>query len=142
MLRQQVRFVLTAFLLSPVADALAQAPQSSKAEVKPAATSTQERITVLGHKRHFFPAPMPDSNVAEPGGRSGFGPGSRLGIARIEGGPVGDQIHSGVSAGLAFPVAGIRGLDVTVTATGSRDSMAASGTNGAASTTAGLRLKF
>lgn len=103
------------------------------------AIGAQVRITVWGHKRHFFPAPMADHAVVEPSG-TGFGPGSRLGIATVEGGPIRDPVHEGVSTGLAFPVAGVCGLDVT--ATGSRDAMAASGTTGAASTTAGLRLKF
>ncbi|WP_428376547.1 hypothetical protein [Lichenicoccus sp.] len=125
---------------------MAQISQPARAATSPAAhqpaTAAQEQITVWGHRRHFFPAPMANTTVAEPGPRSGFGPGARLGIATVEGGPASDRIHNGVSAGIAIPVSGVRGLDFTLTATGSRDSMAASGTNGAAATTAGLRLKF
>ena len=102
---------------------------------------TQEQITVWGRRKLFFPAPMPD-NQSRPGSRTGFGPGSRLGIATVEGGPVHDQVHNGVAAGIAIPVAGVRNLDFMLAATGSRDAMAASGSNGAASATAGFRLKF
>ena len=114
-------------------------PLGSKAST----TSTQqEQITVWGRKKQFFSAPMADNQILEPQNGSGFGPGSKLGPATIEGGPVSDQIHSGVSAGIAIPVSGVKGLDFTVTATGSRDAMTASGTNGAASATTGFRLKF
>ena len=102
----------------------------------------QEQITVWGRKKRFFPAPMADNRILEPQSRSSFGPGSKLGPATIEGGPVSDQIHSGVSGGIAIPVSGVKGLDFTVTATGSQDAMTASGTNGTASATTGFRLKF
>ena len=109
---------------------------------KAATTITHEQITVWGRRKLFFPAPMPDNRLSEPGNRTGFGPGSKLGVATIEGGPMHDQVHNGVTAGLAVPVPGVRDLDFMLSATGSRDAMAASGTNAAASATAGLRLKF
>lgn len=105
-------------------------------------TATQGQITVWGHRRQFCPAPMADNRLVEPGTPSGFGPGYKLGLGTIEGGPVHDQIHNGVSAGIAIPTAVLPGLDFMLNATGSRDAMTASGTNGAASATAGFRLKF
>ena len=102
----------------------------------------QEQIQVWGHRWKFSLAPMPDGLVPEPGNRTSFGPGSRIGIVGIEGGPVRGAISDGVSAGLAVPVPGVRGLDLTASLAGTRDSLSPAGTTGAAAAVAGLRLKF
>lgn len=144
MLHHRVAILLTILLL-PAKPSLAEmgrpSPRHTASLPGQPANGIQDRITVWGRKRHFFPAPMANNAVVDPG-PTGLGPGSKLGIATIEGGPIRDAVHNGISAGIAIPVAGVRGLDFTVTETGSRDMMAASGTTGAASTTAGLRLKF
>ena len=102
----------------------------------------QEQIQVWGYRRKFSLAPVPDGRLLEPGAQAGFGPGSRLGIVRIEGGPVHDAISDGVSAGLAIPVPGVKGLDVTASLGATRDSLSPAGTTGAAAAVAGFRLKF
>ena len=102
----------------------------------------QEQITVWGHRGKFSAAPTPDSRFLEPDAPIGFGPGSRLGSATVEGGPIHGAISDGVSAGVAIPVAGVEGLDFTASLAGTRDGLSPSGTTGAASALAGLRLKF
>ena len=148
MVRHWTPALLTFLLLWTPGKAVAGTSHSSHAVItqpsvrKATTTITHEQITVWGRQKLFFPAPLPNNNLSERGNQTGFGPGSKLGIATIEGGPVYDQVHNGVTAGIAIPVPGVRDLDFTLAATGSRDAMAASGINGAASATAGLRLKF
>ena len=102
----------------------------------------QEQIQVWGHRRTFSLAPVPDGRLFEPGTQAGFGPGSRLGIVGIEGGPVHAAISDGVSVGLAGPVPGLKGLDFTASLSGTRDSLSPAGTTGAAAAVAGFRLRF
>ena len=102
----------------------------------------QEQIQVWGHRQTFLLAPVPDGRLLEPGAQAGFGPGSRLGVVRIEGGPVHGAISDGVSAGLAVPVPGLKGLDFTASLAGTRDSLSPAGTTGAAAAVAGFRLRF
>ena len=102
----------------------------------------QEWIQVWGHRRKFSLAPTPDGRMLEPGNRTSFGPGSRLGMITIEGGPIHTAVSNGVSAGLAVPLPGLRGLDLTASLAGSRDSLSPAGTTGAAAAVVGLRLKF
>ncbi len=102
----------------------------------------QETVTVWGHRPRFSAAPKPDPGPRDPGHAATFDPGSRLGIVRIEGGPVHDAVSDGVSAGVAIPISGIRGLAFTASLAGTRDALSPSGTTGAAAVVAGFRLKF
>ncbi len=118
----------------------AGSPRSEPTSVTP--NDQREQIQVWGHRQSFSLAPVPDGRLLEPGAGAGFGPGSRLGIVRIEGGPVHGAISDGVSAGLAIPVPGLKGLEFTASLAGTRDSLPPAGTTGAAAAVAGFRLKF
>ena len=125
---------------TPTPSPLGAASPSRPTSVTP--SDRQEQIQVWGHRQTFSLAPVPDDRLSEPGAQAGFGPGSRLGVVRIEGGPVHNAISDGVSAGMAVPVPGLKGLDFTASLAGTRDSLSPAGTTGAAAAVAGFRLRF
>ena len=66
----------------------------------------------------------------------------RVGPVHVTGGPIEGAGASGIRITAALPVAAVPGLDAVVTATGGRDVTTEGGTVGAATVTAGLRLRF
>ena len=142
--RRMVRTLCLVCIAGPADAASTPSPDAGSLS-KPtnvALSDQQEQIQVWGYRQRFSLAPVPDGRLLEPDAEAGFGPGSRLGIVRIEGGPVHDAISDGVSAGLAIPVPGVKGLDVTASLGGTRDSLSPAGTTGAAAAVMGFRLKF
>lgn len=142
------RRLLTAVMICLVGPAHAAptlAPEAGSSLSRPGDTSlggTQEQVTVWGYRRKFSAAPTSGNQLAEPDNRTGFGPGTRIGRATIEGGLIHGTISDGVSAGLAVPIVGVKGLDFTASLAGTRDGLSPSNTVGAASAVVGLRLRW
>ena len=140
--------LLLMFLACPAGRADAAPGRSSATGFSlsdPASTSLdsqQERITVWGYHRKFSAAPMSGDQASRPEVLGSLGPGSRLGVAMVQGGPVHGPVSNGLLAGLAIPVAGVKGLDFTASVAGTRDNLSLFGTTGAASMVAGFRLRF